>query len=238
MGAAARTFSEIRYFKMVALRISLAETVLDNNQDGLISIPEVLDGLGAGPKALISATNLIENSTGQWRWRPAWDPNADGFMNITEEFQLLLVRLFEYMITAEYPGSKLVKSHLTLNATLDVIANVPSSILILQGKNDILTPFEEALLLEQRLTEAGHHDHTLIAYPDLGHYFYPEDYWGIVMGPIQDYVLSDLAAWLKDPTRIPPTIPILTNNLTTLTYVAIGIAIITAPIAIMKIRNR
>jgi len=238
MGAAARTFSEIRYFKMVDLRISLAETVLDTNQDGVISIPEVLDGLGTGPKAAISATDLIENSTGQWRWHPAWDPDADGFMNITAEFQPLLVRLFEYMITAEYPGSKLVQSHLTLNATLDIIASVPSSILILQGKNDILTPFEEALLLEQRLTEVGHPDHTLIAYPDLGHYFYPEDYWGIAMGPIQDYVLSDLATWLQEPTRMPPTVPIPTNNLRTLTFIAIGIAIITAPVAIMKIRKR
>jgi len=200
MGAAARTFSEIRYFKMVDLRISLAEDVLDSDHDGLISIPEVLEGLGPGPKAAISANDLIENSTGEWLWRP-WDTNGDGYMSISEEFQPTLIQIFEYMIAAEYPGSKLVQSHLTLNATLDLIGDVPSSILILQGENDILTPFEEALLLEQRLTETAHPDHTLITYPGLGHYFYPEDYWSIAMGPIQDYMLSDLAAWLKDPAR-------------------------------------
>ncbi|MCW3991694.1 MAG: hypothetical protein NWE79_03225, partial [Candidatus Bathyarchaeota archaeon] len=75
------------------------------------------------------------------------------------------------------------------------------SILILQGENDILTPFEEALLLEQRLTETAHPDHTLITYTGLGHYFYPEDYWSIAMGPMQDYVLQDLEAWLKEPAR-------------------------------------
>lgn len=64
-----------------------------------------------------------------------------------------------------------------------------------------MTPIEDALLLEQRLTERGHQDHTLITYPGLGHYFYPEDYYGIAMGPIQEYVLSDLTAWLKDPAR-------------------------------------
>ncbi len=82
-----------------------------------------------------------------------------------------------------------------------MIGNVSSSILILQGESDILTPLEDALLLEQRLTEIGHPDHTLITYPGLGHYFYPEDYWSIAMGPIQDYVLRDLEAWLKEPAR-------------------------------------
>jgi chromosome segregation ATPase len=51
------------------------------------------------------------------------------------------------------------------------------------------------------LTEIGHPDHTLISYPGLGHYFYPEDYWSIAMGPMQNYVLQDLEAWLKDPAR-------------------------------------
>jgi hypothetical protein len=88
-----------------------------------------------------------------------------------------------------------------LESTIDTIGNVSSSILILHGVNDILTPLEDALLLEQTLTENGHPDHALITYPGLGHYFYPEDYWGIAMGPMQDYVLQDLEAWLKDPAR-------------------------------------
>jgi hypothetical protein len=62
-------------------------------------------------------------------------------------------------------------------------------------------PLEDALLLEQKLTENGHPGHTLITYPGLGHYFYPEDYWSVAMVSIQDYVLQDLEAWLKDPAR-------------------------------------
>jgi len=84
---------------------------------------------------------------------------------------------------------------------MDTISSVTSSVLILHGVNDILTPLEDALLLEQTLTENGHPDHTLITYPGLGYYFSPEDYWGIAMGPTQDYVLQDLEAWLKDPAR-------------------------------------
>jgi uncharacterized coiled-coil protein SlyX len=60
---------------------------------------------------------------------------------------------------------------------------------------------EDALLLEQKLTENKHPDHTLITYPGLGHYFYPEDYWSIAMGPMQETVLQDLEDWLKSPER-------------------------------------
>jgi hypothetical protein len=104
-------------------------------------------------------------------------------------------------MTAEYSGSKLVQSQLALESTMETIGNISSSVLILHGENDILTPLEDALLLEQTLTENKHPDHTLITYPGLGHYFYPEDYWEIAMGPTQDYVLHDLEGWLKDPAR-------------------------------------
>jgi hypothetical protein len=122
-------------------------------------------------------------------------------MNIEEEFESTLIRIIDYAMTAEYTGSKLVQSQLALESTMDTIGEVSSSILILHGVNDILTPLEDALLLEQTLTENGHPDHTLITYPGLGHYFYPEDYWSIAMGPMQDYVLHDLEAWLKEPAR-------------------------------------
>ena len=201
MGTAGRSYYDIKYFKTVDLRVNLAREVLDTNHDGLLSTPEVLEGLGPGPKALISAPDLIENSTGEWLFRPHWNPDGDEFMNIEEEFEAFLIRLIEYQMTAEYAGSKLVQSQLALESTMDTIGNVSSSILILHGINDILTPLEDALLLEQKLTENGHPDHTLITYPGLGHYFYPEDYWSIAMGPMQDYVLHDLEAWFKDPAR-------------------------------------
>jgi len=201
MGTAGRSYNDIKYFKTVDLRVTLAEEILDKDHDGLLSIPEVLDGLGSRSMALISVNDLLENSTGEWLWRNYWNPDGDSFMDINEEFESFLIRLIEISMIADYPGSKLVQSQLVLESTIDMIGYVSSSILILNGINDILTPIEDALLLEQRLTEIEHKDHTLITYPDLGHYFYPEDYYGIAMGPIQDYVLSDLAAWLKDPMR-------------------------------------
>src|SRR5690242_14003183 len=51
-------------------------------------------------------------------------------------------------------------------------------------------------LLQQQLTGVNHPDHTLITYPNLGHVFYPSSRWFTEIGPIQQYVLADLYAWL------------------------------------------
>ena len=63
----------------------------------------------------------------------------------------------------------------TLEPNLDIIGNVSSntSILILQGENESQTPVEQAFLLQEKLTDVRHPDHTLITYPNLGHSFFP-----------------------------------------------------------------
>jgi uncharacterized protein len=82
---------------------------------------------------------------------------------------------------------------------LRIIGNVSKStgILLLNGENDSLTPVEQVFLLQQKLTEVNHPDHTLITYPNLGHIFYPSSEWMTANGPIQQYVLADLYAWLE-----------------------------------------
>ncbi len=201
MGAAARSLYDIRYYKSVDLRVTLAEDVLDKNGDGLLSVQEVLDELLTQNMALLTVSDLLEKRDDVVAWRQQWDTDGDGYMSIEGEFKPFLVRLIDYMATATYPGSKLVQSHAKWVNTVDMIGNVTASILILQGEGDFSTPFEEALLLEQKLTLTGHPDHTLISYPGLGHFFYPTDGWSLSVGPMQDYVLHDLEAWLKDPTR-------------------------------------
>jgi hypothetical protein len=51
--------------------------------------------------------------------------------------------------------------------------------------------------LQQRLTELNHPDHTLITYPNLGHLLYPSSLWKTEAGPVPEYVLADLYAWLE-----------------------------------------
>ena len=59
------------------------------------------------------------------------------------------------------------------------------------------TPVQQAFLLQQRLTEVNHPDHTLITYSNLGHVFYPSSQWSTGIGPIEQYVLADIYAWLE-----------------------------------------
>ena len=94
-----------------------------------------------------------------------------------------------------------------MGSTLGMIGNVSSStgILILQGENDTKTPVQQAFMLQQRLTDVNHPDHTLITYPGLGHDLSPAigNYPGSSMyglqkpGPIEDYALADLYSWLE-----------------------------------------
>ena len=74
-----------------------------------------------------------------------------------------------------------------LERNLNIIGNISKStgILILNGENDSQNPVEQAFLLQQRLTDINHPDHTLITYPNLGHLFYPSSIWQTGIGPIQ-----------------------------------------------------
>ena len=65
-----------------------------------------------------------------------------------------------------------VKSYYDVQqSTVDIIGKGSSSILILQGENDIQTSIQQAFLLQQKLTDVGHFDHISITYPNLGHSF-------------------------------------------------------------------
>ena len=92
-----------------------------------------------------------------------------------------------------------LRSELNLIPNLSIIGNISNStgILILNGENDSQTTVQQAFLLQQRLTDVNHPDHTLITYPNLGHVFYPSPQWFTEIGPIEPYVLADLYAWLE-----------------------------------------
>ena len=91
------------------------------------------------------------------------------------------------------------RSYFDLIPALSIIGNVSKStgILLLNGENDSQTPVQQAFLLQQRLTDVQHPDHTLITYPNLGHEFYPSSQWSTRAGPIEPYVLADIYAWLE-----------------------------------------
>jgi uncharacterized protein len=144
---------------------------------------------------------------------------TSGYISIDKQLNPLLTKGFENFTAFNLSKCKdfggcpvMLRSLSSLTPTLSVIGNVSKStgILLLNGENDSLTPVQQAFLLQQRLTEVNHPDHTLITYPNLGHVFYPSSQWSTGIGPIQQYVLADIYAWLESHsgfTRIPTSIP-------------------------------
>src|SRR5919112_3964868 len=141
---------------------------------------------------------------------PQYNINNDTFISINDELKPRLIdqlRSASVVTQGEKCGLKpcpiWLKSQYSAIPNLDIISKVPfnTSILIMNGKNDSQTPLQHAVLLQQKLTEVRHPDHTLITYPDLGHLFYPSSQWLTAAGPMDQKVLEDLFGWLSDPVR-------------------------------------
>jgi pimeloyl-ACP methyl ester carboxylesterase len=186
MGVAAQNMSNITHFQIVDEPLLFVKQILDGNHDGILSLPEVASkingNLAADAKTKETVNSLIEkdNKTGQYVWHTGLDADKDGTVNIDKELKPLLVNTFESL--APFPTGKCtslepcrtwIKSVFAIQPNLSVIGNLSSTnILILNGENDSDTPVH-AFLLQQRLTEVKHPDHTLITYPNLGPIFNP-----------------------------------------------------------------
>ena len=219
MGTLAQNLYEIGYAQIMG-PVLYAQQVLDHAHNGLISVKEASEDPVFrslfGNITLVLAQNVASvNATGGTgeRLGPQYDINNDTLISINDELkprQIDKLKSFTAMIPNEKcnglsgPCPIWLHSQYSLLPNLDIIDKVPSniSVLILQGENDSDTPIQQALLLQQKLTELRHPDHALITYPNLGHLFYPSSQWvTTVGGPIEKKVLEDLFKWISDPVR-------------------------------------
>jgi uncharacterized protein len=212
MGAVAQNLiKDILYYQVVDLRFNYASEVLDVNHTGFVSIDQMtsdplLDDVVVNSSLsnthnvtnAVRETDTIENESGN-------PSNNSGLLNINTQLKPLLIKEYENKIAFDLVkcykiiGCPLwIKSETNLEPNLSTIGNVSRSIpiLILQGEHDSATPLEQGLLLHQRLDEVNHPDHTLITYPNLGHFFYSSSKWQNGLGPVDPQVLADLYSWL------------------------------------------
>jgi alpha-beta hydrolase superfamily lysophospholipase len=214
MGAVAQNMSELLYLQAVTTPLLYAQNVLDHRHDGLLSVQEastnpVFSSMIGNLTLLLSQNITTTNGTTTTieQLHPEYNIDNDTFISINDELKPKLVENFE-LASVVTPGEKCteiagcpiwLRSEYALEPTLNIIGKVPSdtNILILQGENDTQTTIQQAFLLQQRLTEVKHPDHSLITYPNLGHLFYPSSQWLTGLGPIQEYVLADLYSWLE-----------------------------------------
>jgi len=205
MGTVALSTRENTHNLDVTLPSEYATQVLDKNHTGLISIQQiakdpVLKNYFVPPSVLL--TNNIKVITNAL----VKEFGTNDSISIEKQLNPLLIKGYENLTAFNLlkcnnfePCPVWLSSAFGLIPTLSIIANVSKStgILIINGENDSLTPVQQAFLLQQRLTEVNHPDHTLITYPNLGHVFYPSSQWSTGFGPIQQYVLADLYSWLE-----------------------------------------
>jgi alpha-beta hydrolase superfamily lysophospholipase len=219
MSPLAQNASVAEYNTDVTLPLEYASQVLDKNHTGMISIQQIANDpmlrnvLVSSPSVL--GTNNTEDITNDLVERFG----TTGNVSIQEQIRPAFINNYEN--TTAFNLDKcgphvvcpiLFKSIFSLTPNLSIIGNVSNStnILMLVGENDTQTPVQQAFLLQQRLTEVNHPDHTLITYPNLGHTFSPSSQWLTTVGPIEQYVLADLYAWLAAHSgfsHIPTSIP-------------------------------
>ena len=193
MSTVAQNLFDVLHAQVVDDTLAYAHQVLDKNHTGSFSIREPIEL----PELSEGVATYFGNST-------------TGYIDIENELKPLLEQVFENITSGDTEAKcpvgtcpLWIRSHGELEPTLSFIGNVSNStdILMMNGENDSQSTVQQAFLLEQRLTEVNHPDHTLITYPDLGHLFNPSSQWFTEFGPMEQYVLSDLHRWLSDHTH-------------------------------------
>jgi uncharacterized protein len=193
MSTVAQNLFDVIHAQVVDDTLAYAHQVLDKNHTGSFSIREPIEL----PELSEGVATYFGNSTA-------------GYIDIENQLKPLLERVFENITSGDTEAKCpigtcpiWIRSHGELESTLSVIDSVSEStdILMMNGENDTQTPVQQAFLLEQRLTEANHPDHTLITYRDLGHLFNPSSRWFTEFGPMEQKVLSDLQRWLSEHTQ-------------------------------------
>ena len=221
MAPVAEKWIDLIYSQEVAYPVRYAESVLDKGHTGQLSVKEasgdpIFQELVGGnlTQLLLTQTNVTDNSNVTLPNQNNSTDDDDDLISIEDELKPALVRVYENDTspTVSQLSAKCIniygcpsygKSFSALNSVIGMIGNVSSStgILILEGKNDSQLPLEQALLLQQKLTEVNHPDHLIITYPDLGHTFVPSNQWVTSHGQIEEYVLKDMFEWLTSPAR-------------------------------------
>ena len=213
MGTAAQNLvRDILRFQVVDLPLEYAMKVLDRNHTGMISIQQIANDplLSSYLESTFLHTNnntkaIIKNQIEKF--------DTSSQISIQKQIRPALIKYYENETAlnlskcSDIRGCPLwFRSEFNLIPNLSIIGNVSKStgILILNGENDSQTTVQQAFLLQQRLTDVNHPDHTLITYPDLGHAFYPSSQWQIGLGPIPQYVLRDLYSWLEAHSGFTP----------------------------------
>lgn len=217
LSVGAERWGDLIHTFMVNTTLQYAREVLDTNQDGFISLAEVVatEDTPYWTNAPIPSMMLVENTTGSYRFVEGLETTEiDGeedAIEIDTTVRGLLEQRFQSIFADTEDGScpfmvmcpPMLRTYAELD-NLSIIGTISSSsILLMQGGRDLGLPPAQPLMLEQKLLDVNHPDHTIIVYPGHGHFLTDigEDSWIDIPGPIPHYILQDIYSWLIDPDR-------------------------------------
>ena len=215
LSSGAEKWGDTLHRDMVNTTLQYAREVLDINHDGFVSLSEVVatENTPYWTDGLIPSMMLVENNTGgSYQFMEGLQTiEVDGeeeAIEIDTTLRNFLEQRFQSIFVdtedRSCPFFGLCPPSLRTFAELDnlsVIGNISSSsILLMQGGLD--SP-AQAFMIEQKLIDVNHPDHTIIVYPGHGHFLTDigEDSWIDMPGPLPHYVLQDIYNWLTDPDR-------------------------------------
>ena len=224
MGTIAQNAEKLLYYQAVDLPLLYATQVLDKNHTGFVSIQQ----MAKDPmpfKFIVPMYAALTNNTKAITDSLFEKFGATDHVSIQNQIRPELLKSYENVTALNISDMTALdtkcnnisgcpvwhKSHQMLIPNLSIIGNVSNStgILLLNGENDSNVPVQQAFLLQQRLTDVNHPDHTLITYPNLGHGFSPSSQ----PGPIEPYVLADIYSWLAAHSGLSQYIPAPTSTL-------------------------
>jgi hypothetical protein len=231
MSTVAQNLRDILYFQSVYLPLLYAEKVLDHNHNGSISMQEAskdpvfqsltLTQLSPSTVKLLLTDKVVTITQLRQSIKNASDNSSkQNYLSIDKDLKPLLIKKIESLAaknaSCTVDGCPIwLRSVFSLIPTLSIIGNVSKSIgiLMLNGENDSQAPVQQAFLLQQKLTDVKHPDHTLITYSNLGHLFYPSSQWLTGSGPIEPYVLADIYSWLEAHSGLSHSVATTTSTL-------------------------
>ena len=185
MATSAQNETEGTYNNILGM-LQYAKYVVDKNKDGLISLKEAFKS-PLQQMLIINDTGNLNTSHFNLYFKPfnsKSNNKNESYISIDNGIKPFLMNIIKPPTTTEiaelcYNPSEcpiMKNSSLALPSLLSIIDKIPSntSILLLEGEND--SP-EQVLMLNQRLNEIHHPNHSFIVYPGLGHSFYPSPKW-------------------------------------------------------------
>jgi pimeloyl-ACP methyl ester carboxylesterase len=218
LSTAAERVRDFTHTFMVNTTLEYTREVLDMNHDGFVSLSEVVatENTSYWTSAPLPSMILVtrNDTSGNYRFVGGLETRQVGSQEAIEidttlrsfleqRFQSIYVDTEDRSCPCLGVGCPPMMRSFAEFDNLSIIGNISSSILLMQGGHDLAQPPAQALMLEQKLLDVNHPDHTIIVYPGHGHLltYIGEDSWIEVPGPVPHYVLEDMYSWLTDPDR-------------------------------------